>query len=562
MSKCAQKVINNDSYWALKMPAAGRLIFSWRYLCLMMVLGPFTSWAQNDLPAEQVEILKSFDAQLADVQKIQGFPEVPSIDTTPVQMTFQPAQFDFQLGQKSPDIQALTLEPSKYPAETMGYIQLAGGVPRRLDARALYTFREAGNYNAVIYALHEEASSSYKNYQQWSHQVIGVKGAHHLDDQWTLGIRGAYDRRVNFLYGHPDADSLNAAALRRRLGQFNVGAGITFNSEVSRSELTADVEIWGLLDSYGTSERQTIMNAAYAYDLNNGHMIGADLMIDAGRLRDTLTRRLNNYLLKPYYRFNTSRLNISAGVNIYNHNDEFQFLPDLKLSYALIGSQWQIEAGVVGQLSKNGYRQLISYNPYIQSRIDSLANSTVRNYYLGIKGITRNIQYGIRGGFKNVEDLSLFQFIEEGPATGFFEVLFDDVSYPYLEAYGLIPWSRSTSVELFYNLNFFSPSREEKAWHRPTFESYIKLNFDPQGQRWHTSAQIWLIGGISYQDSEGSARTIDPILDISLTGEYNVSKRFDAFLQIRNLPGNRWSRWINYPVFSANFLVGIQYRIP
>jgi hypothetical protein len=56
-------------------------------------------------------------------------------------------------------------------------------------------------------------------------------------------------------------------------------------------------------------------------------------------------------------------------------------------------------------------------------------------------------------------------------------------------------------------------------------------------------------------------KSLGPIVDISFAGKYQFTDQVELFLQLRNLPGIRWSRWQNYPVYTAHILGGIHFRI-
>lgn len=528
---------------------------------LAMVTVPVSLCSQENLPAEQVQVLKNFDAQLTEVKKIQIFPLLPEIDTTPRNLQITPRDFTVDLPVHHRALSGLQFSTEPLGESYKGYVSLAAGFPGRLDFKGAYGIERKGDYSILAYLGHEEAGSDFIPFQQWSQQQAGVGGSFVLNPEWEVLYHAAYDRQTNYLFGHAEVDSLNAAALRRRVNQYDLGMETRYLPESGNQSFITKINFGHLLDSYATTENQFKLNTSYRNSFGQGHSAGIELDIDLSYLRDTIERTLNNFLLKPYYSYSISKLSVLAGLNVFNHRDEFSFYPDISFAYALFGSQWQLEAGWIGQLEKNGFHQLYNINPFIQPRLDSIGNSIVNDLYIGLKGKRRNLEYRFRAGYQSIKDWSLFQNIYTPTENGFFRVVYDDVKYPYLQFF--IRWTHSPSftMDAYWNASFYSTDAEAKAWHRPTLQSYIKVNWSPDDAKWDLSLMGWIEGGISYLNEDGQARTLSPIMDLSLEGGYAFSETFNGFLQLRNLPGKRWSRWYNYPSFSTNILVGIKYLI-
>lgn len=530
-------------------------------LFLFGVAGNLSGQKEVDLPAEQVEVLKSFEAQLSDVKKIHSTASLPPIDTTPIQSPMNITDIRYDLPYITKEIKPLALRSEKSPESYRGFVEIAGGSPNRLDLNGMMSWSQKGQHDIQVFASHDQAKSNRIAFQQHTNQQYGVRGLFHLSPQYDLALKMSYDRHINYFYGHPDADTLNRQALRRRVGIFNAGGTLKTSSPDIADNFSLSMDITQLLENFATNERQFIASASYFRQINDQHKLGADAKIDITRLQDTAVRSLNNFLLNPYYSYYMSDFTLRAGLKIYNHLDEFSYYPDISASYALSGSQLQLEAGITGGLEKNGFLQMYDYNPFIQSRLDSLANTRFFKYYAGLKGARGSSKYRIQGGYQKLQDWSLFLYNYDLDQLGAFELLFDDVESFFIQAsvqWRVIP---DLILDAHWNQFIYRPSNQEKAWHRPGFQSYIKATWNPSGLKWSITGMAWFEGGIFYRDGSDLTKSLDPIIDISFAGQYQFTDQVELFLQLRNLPGARWSRWQNYPVYTAHILGGIHFRI-
>jgi hypothetical protein len=533
-------------------------------LCSILFIGTaadLNGQKETDLPAEQVEVLKSFEAQLSDVKKIQATASLPPIDSTPIQSPLHITDIRFDLPYITKELKPLALRSEKSPESYRGFVELAGGSPNRLDLKGMMSWSQKGQYDLQLTAAHDQAKSNRIAFQQHSNQNYGVRGLFHLSPEYDLALKMSYDRHINYFYGHPEADTLNRQALRRRIGIFNAGGTLKTSSPDVVNNFSLGIDITQLLENFATNERQFIVSSTYFRKINDKHKVGVDAVIDITRLQDTTVRNLNNFLLNPYYSYYMSDFTLRAGLKIFNHLDEFSYYPDISASYALSGSQLQIEAGVTGGLEKNGFLQLYNYNPFIQSRLDRLANTRYFKYYAGIKGARGSSKYRVQGGYQKLQDWTLFLYNYDLDQLGAFELLFDDVESFFIQASAQWRILPDLVLDAHWNQFIYKPSIQEKAWHRPGFQSYFKATWHPSGMKWSVTGMAWIEGGIFYKDESDLTKSLGPIVDISFAGKYQFTDQVELFLQLRNLPGIRWSRWQNYPVYTAHILGGIHFRI-
>ena len=132
--------------------------------------------AQNpDLPSEQVDIIKSFDARLEATDRFQVDPELPPLDTTTRRLDYQVVTKALEVDYLPPKIRPLAMRGDDVPESYNGYLKLGGGFPASLYGNGFYNFSNKENFNLGISALHHSANNnkSVEN-QRFSYTKVGA----------------------------------------------------------------------------------------------------------------------------------------------------------------------------------------------------------------------------------------------------------------------------------------------------------------------------------------------------------------------------------------------------
>lgn len=517
--------------------------------------------AQETLPSEQVEVLKNFEAQLTSAKKIHATPKVPVFDTSKTILNFAPKEFANSPELTSHSLQMASWQSDETPSLHKGHVDFAIGLPNRIQLHADYRINDPGNYALGFQILHEEASSDYIPFQQYRNQAAKMSSSFILNESVELDASASYYRQTRYLYGKPGVDTLNRAALQRDIDIIELQLGGNFFMDNPKQDLNMLTEFSYLLDGFASSERNFLIDMDYRYNVNSNHSLQLMTSIDLSRLQDTMIRNLNNFLLHPSYQLNNNDLTIRLGYKIYNHIDKFSYFPQLHVSYALSGAKLQVFGAINGGLAKNNYRNVISSNPFVQARLDSLANTEEIQYSVGMTGVNGGFRYSFQAGLKTNKNVLFFTYRNDGTEAGFFKDLYDDAIIPYFSGSFVFDVNTQLAIESDIDINFYQVSTLASHFHKPLFESYHKISWQPHNLKWSVEGDYWLVGGIPYKDSESEAKFLKPINAVSVTGNYVISNSLNSYLQIRNVLGQRWERWLNYPGYSVNFLAGIQYKI-
>mgnify|MGYP000264414000 CR=1 FL=1 len=136
-------------------------------------------------------------------------------------------------------------------------------------------------------------------------------------------------------------------------------------------------------------------------------------------------------------------------------------------------------------------------------------------------------------------------------------VTYDDGSIFTLQASGTMEPIKNMKVNASIAQRFYNLETQEKAWHLPNFSLNTGVDYMLEKQNVTIGANLFLENGLPYQDADGVAQTLSPLIDLNLNGEYDINENFSAWLQVNNLLGNNRERFVQYPTIGINLLVGV-----
>src|SRR4030095_6093169 len=143
----------------------------------------------------------------------------------------------------------------------------------------------------------------------------------------------------------------------------------------------------------------------------NAYPIGLNVLADLSNLKNTNEQSISNLFIVPYFQWYIGDLkaHLSAMVFFSDNNyetqeDESEVLPAIELSYNLFNNKYTLTGGWQGEVVKNNFHYLTTYNPYMNERLDDLRNTISRKIYAGFKGNSGTFQYEISGAYNEFQN--------------------------------------------------------------------------------------------------------------------------------------------------------------
>ena len=538
-------------------------------ICLLISTGFI--WAQDpDLPAEEVEIIKSFDARLGDAERFRVDPELPPLDTSTRNLQYEVFSRSLNVEYLPPKIRPLAIRRKKMQDDYDGYFRFGGGFPAALYGKGLYNINNDDNLSINLFANHHSANNSQQlENQRFSYTDGGVDGTYHFDQGFAVNAKLKYTSDAVHYYGYnavaEDTDetiSFDKENVRQRYSIFDAEAKI-FNSV----RTVADFNYYAGFKAYFMNDSRTA-SRENSFDLYLGgtkwfkdkHPLSVELQTDFTNYEDLLgDTNLNNFFLRPNFTYHADRFRAKLGINLASNDDNFTFFPDVEVTAVLIESLLNAYVGAAGTLQKNNYRSMTDYNPFLTSPV-RVANSLYYNFFGGVRGNVQGIDYDLSAEYKNIEDLVTYRLLQPFDTIPTFTPIYDNGTITTVKGSFDAPVFEHFEIVGAFSQSFFNLDNQDKAWHLPALSINLGGRYTTMEDKLTLKADFFLENGVPYVNTDGEADNLNALFDISVGADFYFNENIGGFLQINNLANNKRERWFRYPIFGINAMAGVTAR--
>lgn len=534
-------------------------------LCILATL-PFFANAQGNLPSENVTVLKNFEAQLLDAERIDVSPELPRPDTTRSLQTYRLPFREIDIDYPPPSIRPYGMKREKLAESYNGILRAGGGFPNSIYGDGAYRYLFEKSLDLGLRVQHHSANFKQTPNQRFSNTLAAVDGAYYAKQGFAINAGLGYQQNNLFFYGYnfdeTFTDTVPADDVRQRFSTIRFNGGI-FNGERTQGDFNykANLDAYFLNDAYASKEQGFDLQIGGTKWFAEKHSLEVLLRTDLTFFTDTAAQTLHNFFLIPAFTFHGDGFKVRVGVNVANHNDEFRFFPDVLASVSILGSSLTAFAGADGTLQKNNFMNLTTYNPFLISR-PVLENTQVRHYYGGVKGNLSFLQYSGQVGYKQTQNLALFLLQDNPliPSHRRFDVLYDTVSIVNIQGSVTLNLIKDLEIAGTVNQNIYTTTVQEKPWHLPALTVNASARYTTLEGKLAVKGEIFLENGVPYINPQGDADNLNTLFDVSLGAEYFFSKNIGVWAKINNLANNERQRWQYYPTYGINALAGVSAR--
>lgn len=524
----------------------------------------FFAYAQpgGDLPSEEVEIIKDFEAALEESNKLEIKPELPSLDSTSRTLIYNVPSKILDVEYLPPKIRPIAMKRDRIPPIYKGFLKAGYGIPSSPYVEASYHHVDPKKLEIGANILHHSANFKDIANQRFAKTDVGIDGTYFNEQGFAVAGDISYDVNQVHFYGYDqDAQTFDPEQIKQEFKTFSLGAEL-FNGERTQGDLnySAGFNFYRLTDNYASDENNLDINLGVTKWFNEQHELTVGITTDFTTYDDqTEKTNINNFYLAPNFTFHGDAFKVKVGANFASNNDKFTVFPDAEAAVNVVGNKLSVYAGAEGSLYKNSFKKLSDYNPFIVSRerLD-VRNSSYYNFYGGIRGNIQVLDYQGQVGLKKVNDLALF--LSDPVDTLRFAVLYDTVDVFYIK--GTINAEPIKGLELIGTIgsNVYSLNNQEKAWHLPAFEVNLSMAYKTMEDKLRVKADLFVENGVPFLNDAGEADNLNGLFDLSIGADYQLSKNFGLFFQLNNIASNKRQRWANYPTYGINILGGITAR--
>ncbi|MEY3050478.1 MAG: hypothetical protein RLY31_263 [Bacteroidota bacterium] len=558
---------------------------SYPYRLLPLLLLPCLATAQTDLPAEQVQVVKVFEAKLAETEKYSLTPVPLPLDTSIQAQDYRVPEKSFSVQYPAPRIRPVSFKSEDEVADLHRFIgKLGGGLPNsRYGEGSYHAFVRPDKqtaYDIGLNLFHHAAdfsSDAVENQAFGSTRAAG-KGTYYFPQGFAVQADMGYTANRYSYYGYNfdpayRGGSQEKEAVRQQFGIFDFGAQL-FNGVPTAADFNyqAGIDFYTMGDAFTARETGFKFRAEGTKWIREKHSFDLAVVTDFSWYDDTLRTAvdLHNYTLRPAFSYHGKTFKVRAGGRLVSHKDEFELFPDLECTLNLSGELLSLVVGMSGDLQKNNFRNLTTYNPYLYTSLedDILRNTRYFEAFAGVRGAVRSMEYSARVAYKPTNDLALFvaratETLNPDPFDQTFRVTYDDVNIIHISATAKATFLERLDVTGFLSYNIFDKVDEYKAWHLPAFQANLIGSYATADGKLRTKAQLFLESGVYSNVRGGSVnrwKNLGGLYDVSLGAEYWFADHFGAFLDLNNLLNNQRERWLFYPTYGINVLGGVTAR--
>nr|MBS0036805.1 hypothetical protein [Saprospiraceae bacterium] len=156
---------------------------------------------ERDLPAEQVEVIRSFEARLMDAEKLRLSPTLPAADTLSAltyqySLTARPLAVEYS----EPNIRPVGMRTESLPQPYNGFIRAGYGFPNSPLLEAGYHLHNSDNLSMAITGRHLSAKKDDIPNQKFSDTQVALSGQYVLSPYLTVATDASYEVNDYYYY--------------------------------------------------------------------------------------------------------------------------------------------------------------------------------------------------------------------------------------------------------------------------------------------------------------------------------------------------------------------------
>jgi len=510
----------------------------------------------------QVEVIKTFEANLEDAKKVQIKSVLPVQKEFNPQYTYDISIVPIELKYPDPQIKPLAMTPDGPFKVNKGFIYAGYGLRKNPEVMAGYHLTKKDSYEAGILLNFESLDNSSKNpYQKYRNAGIDLYGSYMIKENMKLygAVNGGSKKRY-FYHTDLNIDSLYSEENSvRTLNNYNLSAGVT-NAEPTRFNINYDLnlELRNLMISNDDTRENGITVSAKVEKLfKKSTILALNGTYEYTAFNGKNEASLSSATFKPLLKTRIKNLIIHAGANLlYSSDGQSSVFPEILLSYGVAGPNLQVFAGVQQDYYSNTFQNVTERNPYLSTNPDSLFNSVSQEFYGGIKGQFSFLTYQVKAGYKDVRQQMFL--LNNSTDLRYFDMLYDDIGIVFVT--GNLDFAIKENITFggWLTQNIFNLEKLSHAWHMPNLEANAYANVTLLDDKLTARCDLYFGNNVSFINKENVITQSNVLFDLNLTAAYNITEKIGIFVKGINLLDNKFERWYGYPSVGINGMAGIK----
>ena len=552
--------VNNLIALKIKIMKINNIYFS---LLLLLCLST-TLFSQEDdsLDSESVEIIKKFEAQLAESDKLDINPSLPPVDSSNRFAAYQINAKPLLINYPAPDIKPIAMKSEELPEVKNAFFKGGAGVPNMYYGELSYFGSILDKVDFGAGAKYHRADNGKNNEnQKFINTDAFLQGSYKINDRNSLLSKVDFREKIDHFFGYDnEIFSFEQDQVRQRFRTVNIATSyVSPDNDIEKFNYGGNVNLYTHGDLFDSQENGAAFSAKVNKYIKREHPLGLELIGDFSSFKDSteVKQRLNIFTIRPTASFHAEKFKVLIGGNLVFHDSTFTALPIIEAIANIAGNQLVAFAGWEGNVTKNTYRTLTEYNPYLVSNPD-LFNTTQHEYYGGLKGKIKNISYVAKGGYKTIEGLPLYLQNMNAPLR--FDVISENANSIFIEATAEILLMKKLKVAAAFTKNFYELETQEQPWHVPSLEVNLNTRYALLNNKLALKAEFYAANPVANISENFTIEFLNTLYDVSVGAEYSINETIGAWVDVNNLTSTKYERWVGYRTFGTNFMGGVSVK--
>ncbi len=538
-----------------------------RYFVLFVLLGnSLMSYAQQNQQGqlEEAEIVIRKDRRILLPPATRNFEKMPQIPLSEAatQQKFSFRRFSLPLQPMVPTFRSAQYQTNTRRSElTSNYVKLGYGNFGTPYAEGYFGTKRNDSYLINLHARH------------FSSNVGPVLEENSANSDTEASVAAKFFSKINKVsgslnyrthtqhyFGYSPTLELTPDDIRQNYSRFNADVKIENADKEKNFDYHFKTDWRFLSDSFESKESKFNFDLGGFYKLNDHIRLSMSLFATLSTLEGMEEMNRNFLNLRPRFEYNKDAFSVTAGANFAGDNEfnsGVKLYPVLEVGYE-VKSGLKVFAGYEGDLSFNSLESSVDINPWVQQGLD-LRNTEKRNDVYA--GLNFNIFEGLRlSSGISYASLNHMQFFTNSAAdSARFNALYDNGITHRFNIYSVLNYEQNEALRTSLRVDFYdyNLSTLQEAWHRPDLQvSWNSTLF--LLERLSFTIDFYMLEGLNGLNGEtGESFALEGITDLNIGGKYNINDRFGVFLQVNNLFGNEYERFLNYPSRGLQVLGGL-----
>jgi len=539
-------------------------------LILLSCIAINQAFAQSTIEGDP-EIVIRKDRKITLPPATRNFEKIPQVPVKPAtkkqQYTFK--TYNFSLSPIQPAFRARKIDLRETQEAISGnYIKAGYGNYGTPYGEAYLGSLRNENYVFSLYGRHLSSKNGpVFDENSGSADTDIALGGKFFNGTNTVSGSLEYLSRKRFFYGYNPTLDLSSDAIEQKFTGFSAKLGVekTNKDEIQDYHFLTD---WSFFkDAFMARESQFNFDVGFGYKPNDQLEVKLQGLATFSTREDAVKTNRSLINLRPRLFYYGTSFQLAVGGNFATDNDDlstfagaddgFKIYPHIRADVTA-SKGVSFYAGYEGDLEMNTFRSLADENPFLQTDF-ALFNTDKESDIFG--GVNLDLSEGVRlNAGLSLASLQRLPFLTNSITdSARFDVLYDTDAIDRTNIYSELSYESPGKFRSGLRFDYFDYKLVTLAdpYHRPNYQAVLNATTFPM-EGLTISGDLYYMGGLVGLNRESNVRTeLDDIIDLNLEGKYSLNEQLGVFLQIRNVFGKEYQRYLNYPTRSIQFLAGV-----